>query len=288
MIIGTAVPKKIPNYQKNKVLFKVIDGGKASKKTEKRNLDDSEKKHSNNSNNSNKKSDVSSEVYAFRTKEEIKAMIDVFDKHIADAPDDEKEKIADRNKLLFLLGIHMGLRASDLRMLKWSFFYDKNMEFIEGKREIKPKKTRKANKFVPIFVNDLVRTIIENHIKKYPIEEIDTYIFISRKSTGRKKTNDNDIEDRKGNMPIAESSIWRILNDVAIEAGIKQNIGSHSLRKTFGYWIWHNARNKEDALVKLQMIFNHNSTRTTAKYIGITDEEISDMYNSIDLGFGFM
>lgn len=288
MIIGTAVPKKIPNYQKNKVLLKVIDGGKDSKKIEKRNLDDFEKKYSNNSNNSNKKSDVSSEVYAFRTKEEIKAMIDVFDKHIMEAPDDEKEKIADRNKLLFLLGIHMGLRASDLRMLKWSFFYDKNMEFIEGKREIKPKKTRKANKFVPIFVNDLVRNIIENHIKKYPIEEIDTYIFISRKSTGRKKTNDNDIEDSKGNMPIAESSIWRILKDAAIEAGIKQNIGSHSLRKTFGYWIWHNAKNKEDALVKLQMIFNHNSTQTTAKYIGITDEEISNMYNSIDLGFGFM
>ena len=38
-------------------------------------------------------------------------------------------------------------------------------------------------------------------------------------------------------MPIAESSIWRILNDDVIEAGIKQNIDSHSLRKTFGYWI---------------------------------------------------
>ena len=60
------------------------------------------------------------------------------------------------------------------------------------------------------------------------------------------------------------------------------------MRKTFGYWVWHNASDKEQALVKLQLIFNHSDTRTTAKYIGITDDEISDTYNSIDLGLEFM
>ncbi len=267
--------------QKKVVSFKVMDGKLADKK--KYNLDGSIKRT-----HSNKVDGGSSEVFAFRTEEEIKVMIDVFDKHIANAPDDGKEKIACRNKLLFLLGIHIGLRASDLRMLKWSFFYDKNMEFIDGKREVKPKKTRKTNKFVPVFINESVKAIIQDYVRKYPIEDIDAYIFASRKNTGRKRKDDSDIKDSHGNMPISEASIWRILNEVASEAGIKQNIGSHSLRKTFGYLIWHNAKNKEDALVKLQIIFNHSSTQTTARYIGITDNEISDMYNSIDLGLTFI
>jgi len=263
--------------QKKDVPLKLINGG-LSDKSEYNQVGNIRRTHS------NKVAGKSSEVYAFRTKEEIKAMIDVFDKRIADAPDENKEKIACRNKLLFLLGIHLGLRASDLRMLKWSFFYNKNMEFIDGKREIKPKKTRKTNKFVPIFINDSVKTIIQEYVRNCPIDDIDTYIFVSRKKTGRKRKNDDDIKDSQGNMPISEVSIWRILNEVAGEAGIKQNIGSHSLRKTFGYWIWHNAKNKEDALVKLQMIFNHSNTQVTAKYIGITSDEIKDVYNSINLG----
>lgn len=268
----------VPAIEQKKVVpFKVIDGKTTDKK--KYNLDGSIKRT-----HSNKVAGESSEVFAFRTEEEIKAMIDVFDKHIADAPDEEKEKIAHRNKLLFLLGVHLGLRASDLRVLKWSFFYNKNMEFIDGKREVKPKKTRKTNKFVPIFINDSVKAIIQDYVWDCPIDDIDTYIFASRKNTGRKRKDDIDIKDSQGNMPISEASIWRILNQVAGEAGIKQNIGSHSLRKTFGYWIWHNAKDKEDALVKLQVIFNHSSTQTTAKYIGITSDEIKDVYNSINLG----
>ena len=34
----------------------------------------------------------------------------------------------------------------------------------------------------------------------------------------------------------------------------------------------------------LQQIFSHSSTQVTAKYIGILDNEIEDMYNSIELG----
>lgn len=67
---------------------------------------------------------VSSEVYAFRTDEEIKSMIDVFDKHINEATDEHHRQLASRNKLLFVIGINVGLRASDLITLKWSFFLD--------------------------------------------------------------------------------------------------------------------------------------------------------------------
>ena len=63
-----------------------------------------------------------------------------------------------------------------------------------------------------------------------------------------------------------------------------KNIGTHSLRKTFGYHIWHNAEDKEKALVMLMAIFNHSSVAMTKKYIGIMDEEIEDIFNGLNLG----
>ena len=59
-------------------------------------------------------------------------MIDVFNKRIEKAPDDNKRMIACRNKMLFLIGINVGLRASDLVSLKWNFFLNTN---FASKRE---------------------------------------------------------------------------------------------------------------------------------------------------------
>ena len=214
----------------------------------------------------------SSEVYAFRTKEEIADMIAIFDKHINEATTVSKEQIAHRNKLLFLIGMNVGIRGSDLRTLKWSFFFDKQDDGalkFKSFYVLQPLKQKKQKKFVKLFFNPTVQKAINNYISKYPVEDLDSYLFSSR----------------KGQEPIDAKSIWRIIKDTAAEAGIEQNIGSHSLRKSFGYWCWHQAEDKDKALVILQQIFNHSSTQVTARYIGILDNEIEDMFNSIGLGF---
>ena len=129
-------------------------------------------------------------------------------------------------------------------------------------------KQRKQKKFVKLFFNDAVKNAINSYIEKYPIDNLDDYLFTSR----------------KGDEPIEVSSLWRIVKSTAAEAGIEQNIGSHSLRKTFGFWCWHNSEDKNKALVILQQIFNHSSTQVTSRYIGILDDEIKDMFHSINLG----
>ena len=212
-----------------------------------------------------------SEVYAFRSKEEIKAMIDVFDKHIAGATNSDQRQIACRNKLLFMIGINVGIRASDLRSIRYSYFFNADKTFKDF-YVIQPKKQRKYKKFVKLFFNDTIKTAINNYIAEYPYKHLDDYIFASR----------------KGDEPICEQSLWRIIKDTAREAGIKQNIGSHSLRKTFAYHIWHEATDKNKALVMLQQIFNHSNTITTMKYIGLMDEEMSDIYNNLNLGQEFL
>lgn len=218
-----------------------------------------------------KQAGVSSEVFSFKTKEEIDDMLRVFDKHITEAPDADKLKIARRNKLLFILGINLSLRASDLRTVKYSFFFHKTddgkLEFNEYYSLI-PQKQKKTKKYIKLFFNDVVKEAITKYMEYYPVADLNDYVFMSR----------------KGNQPITEAAIWEILNRTALEADIKQNIGSHSLRKTFGYWTWHEAEDKNKALVILQQLFAHSSTQVTMRYIGILDEEIKDTYYSISLG----
>ena len=219
----------------------------------------------------NKVAGVSSEVYPFDTQEEIKAIIDVFNRYIEEATNENKRMIACRNKMMFLIGINVGLRASDLCGLKWNFFYNEDGTFKEF-YTLMPKKTRKQKKFVKLFFNQAVKKAVADYIAEYPIQDMDEYLFKSR----------------KGDKCITEISLGRIVKDVAKEAGIEKNICSHSLRKTFGFWAWHNAEDKNKALVTLQMLFNHSDTQTTMRYIGLLSSEIEDMFNSVDLGLDYI
>lgn len=222
-----------------------------------------------------KPSGVSSEVYAFRTDEEIKAMIDVFDKHINEATDEHHRQIASRNKLLFVVGINVGLRASDLITLKWNFFLD-SIEDDEYKFKdfytLQPKKTRKQKKFVKLFFNNTIKKVIVDYLNEFPTDNLNEYMFKSREGDGA----------------IAATTIWRIIKNTAKEAGLTNQYGSHSLRKTFGFRAWHDAEDKDKALVILSCVFNHSSVATTRKYIGIMDDEIKGVFDSIELGYDFI
>lgn len=250
----------------NVIKLRLVDG-KISKKPEvKYNKDGSvDKRHS------NKVAGVSSEVYPFTTEEEIKAMIDVFNKRIEEATNDNQRQIACRNKMLFLIGINLGIRASDLCGLRYSFFLNNNGSFKDC-YSLQPKKTRKTGKFVKLYFNQTVKKSITDYIEEYPIEDMDEYLFKSR----------------KGNNSISEHALWDIVNKAAMEAGIDKNIGSHSLRKTFGRFVFHNAQDKNKALVILQTIFNHSSPAVTSRYIGLTDDEVSDVFNNLDLGLDYI
>lgn len=219
----------------------------------------------------NKVAGTSSEVYPFTSKEEIKAMIDLFNERIEQASDENKKQIAARNKMLFLIGVNVGLRASDLITLKWNFFFDNDGNFKDS-YTLQPKKTRKAKKFVKLYFNQVVKKAVADYIEQYPIQDMEEYLFKSRKGDGH----------------ITEISLGRIIKDAAEEIGIERNICSHSLRKTFGYHIWHNATDKEKSLIILQTIFNHSSPMMTKKYIGLMDDEIEDVFNDLNLGEDFI
>jgi integrase len=261
----------VPVFKPTETRAKVIDLSEVmrvmdKKKEVKLNKDGSvDKRHS------NKVAGVSSEVYAFTSEEEVEAMVDVFNSKIDNAPDDDKRRIAARNKMLFVLGVNLGIRASDLCGLKYSFFINDDGTFKDS-YSLQPKKTKKTGKYVKLYFNKTVKKVITEYLNEYPVEDLDAYLFQSRKGDGH----------------ITEISLGRIIKDAAAEVGIERNICSHSLRKTFGYFIYHNAEDKNNALIILQKIFNHSSPAITSKYIGLTDNEISDVFNTLNLGDEFI
>lgn len=215
---------------------------------------------------SNKFKGVDSEVFAFKNKEEIALMMNVFNKHIESATSEQKLWIARRNKLLFVVGINVGIRGSDLECLRWCDIFEEDGTFKDSYR-FKPQKTMNKDKYVRLWYNATVKKAVMDYLRYYPIGDMNDFVFTSQKGEHIKRV-----------------TIGQIVKDAASECGIKQNINSHSLRKTWGYHVWHNAEDKQKALVTLQYIFNHSSTHTTMKYIGILDEDAKEVFDSLELG----
>lgn len=250
----------------NVIKLSVVDGKLAKKPVVRFNKDGSiDKRHP------NKVAGTSSEVYPFTSEAEIKAVIDVFNNRIENAENDNQKQIACRNKMLFLVGINLGIRASDLCYLRYSFFMNDDGTF-KSFYKLQPKKTRKTGKFVTLHFNQTVKKSITDYIEEYPIQDMNEFLFKSRKGDGA----------------ISERALWKIIVDVAADAGIEKNVGSHTLRKTFGRFVFHNAEDKNKALIILQTIFNHSSPAITSKYIGLTDDEVSDVFNDLNLGMDYI
>lgn len=218
----------------------------------------------------NKVAGVSSEVYPF-TEEEVGKIIEVLNKRIENAFDENKKWIASRNKMMFLVGVNLSLRVSDLAGLTYDFFMKEDGTFKDS-YSLQPKKTKKTGKFVKLYFNQVVKTAITNYLEDYPMENINDYLFKSR----------------EGDSHITEISLGRIVKDVAAEAGVEKNINSHSLRKTFGSLVYHRAEDKNNALIILQTIFNHSSPAITSKYIGLTDDEIGTVFNELNIGLEYL
>lgn len=256
----------IRKFDTDNVIELSVVNGKLTKKQEVRyNKDGSiDKRHP------NKVAGTSSRVYPFY-EDEIESLIKLFDNRIENANNENQKWIAHRNKLIFVIGINLSLRVSDLVKVKWNFFLNDDRNFKDF-YTLMPKKTRKHKKFVKVYFNQAVKKVVTDYIKEYPIQDMNDYLFKSR----------------KGDSCLTEISLGRIIKDAAEEIGVERNINSHSLRQSFGYHVWHNAEDKEKALILLMAIFNHSSITTTKRYIGIMDEEIEDVFNELNLGLNYL
>ena len=91
-----------------------------------------------------------------------------------------------------------------------------------------------------------------------------------------KKDNEFLIKSRNGyNNPLSRERAYQIIKELGEQFGI-EDLGTHSLRKTFGYHYYQ--QTKDIAL--LQKIFNHSSPSVTIRYIGIEQDYIDYAYRT--------
>jgi len=168
-----------------------------------------------------------------------------------------------RDYMLFVLGINVGLRAGDLLGLKIKDVMH------EGKPadtvRIQEQKTAKMRSF---NLNKSSKDVIKLYLESLPSYSDEDFLFRSNKGGG------------SITVEYAHSIIKKTLR----EMNIKGNYGTHSLRKTFAYHTYtNNIRTNPTILETLQKMLNHSSNSVTLRYIGITKEVISDVYESLNL-----
>lgn len=163
-------------------------------------------------------------------------------------------KISKRNRLIFIFGINSGLRVSDILSLNIGDVKDKQSVVI------REKKTGKYKKFP---LNNKLKCLIKEYLEEIPSCRLNTPLFLGDKGSRMHR-----------------SFVYRFLNEAVnvlkLEVGA---IGTHSMRKTFGY---HHYKKFNDVAL-LQKIFNHSSPSITLRYIGISQEEIDYSYNNFEL-----
>lgn len=180
-----------------------------------------------------------------------------------------------RDNMLFIVGINFGLRASDLRMLRFASIINENLTFKDRFPvfEQKTRNTRKLKKNRYITINNAVIEAITLYLENTPNVSLSDYMFRSESNNG------GNI-----NEPISVRSIDRILKGIANSLNINVRVSTHTLRKTFCYHQMLMSHNDNRKLLLLQKMLNHSSPAQTLDYIGITTEEIDEAYRKLNLG----
>lgn len=154
---------------------------------------------------------------------------------------DYLRSVSERDYVLFSIGIYSGLRISDILTLRVRDIRDKQYIYM------REKKTGKERRFI---ICKELKNIFNSYIKNKKDYE---YLFMSRKGM---------------NKHITRQRAYMILRAVGKKFGL-ESIGTHTLRKTFGYFLY---KQTKDILV-VKEVLGHSDVSITRRYIGLTQDD---------------
>jgi len=163
-----------------------------------------------------------------------------------------------RDYLLFVLGINVALRGSDLLSLTIDDVLDsgkirEQLTVLESKR-----KKRRV-----ISLSDSAKDAIGFYLSSTRWDYGDP-LFPSQKDTSK---------------PISRTQAYRLIKKWCAEVGLTGNYGTHSLRKTWAYW----ARKEGTAIDLIRQALGHSREETTLRYVGISRDEIDEVFLRVNL-----
>jgi len=173
---------------------------------------------------------------------------------------------SERNYLIAKFQLNTGLRISDVVPVQVSDLCTPKLAFKEyfTLREQKTR-NRKHKREKKIRINDELKSAVREYIKANALSYGD-YLFGSRKAA-----------PSGFNRPISTTQAYRVLRQAADELGL-ENFGTHSLRKTWGFWSYKASRYN---IGLIQDTFDHDSPKDTLRYIGISQEDKDYLYSVV-------
>ncbi len=169
--------------------------------------------------------------------------------------------IKEKNKtyaLLFWLGLHCGLRISDLVRVK-------RVQLIQGRISIVAQKTNR----------------LEVHVLEAPF-----YDGLDILGIDLKKLRSKPFRNTRDKNIISPKSARYFLRKYAKASGFDSfqltRIGMHSIRKIFAIEYLNKLGNDEKALVTVSHKLHHINLQTTRFYLGIDDKTMRDGLNKLD------
>ena len=181
------------------------------------------------------------------------------DKSDVSAMAEALKEIDPKYERMFWLGLYTGLRIGDiLRLRVADVVGKKSLSVVEQKTQ----HSRKVELKRQIVLNPRLRGMLSEYCKGKK-----GYDFLI---PARNK--------RPGVAPASRFSAYRAMRQAAEVCGLK-HVGTHSLRKTFGYFLY--MENHKDVGLVQQML-QHRDGSTTLRYIGVNSLRIDDAYEGLD------
>lgn len=170
---------------------------------------------------------------------------------------DELRKHSVRDLLLFVLGINTGISLPDLLNLTVQDVWEDQQ--MKQYLYIKDERTGEERAH---YLNHKVDEILTEYLMSIEWRPED-YLFKSKKDA----------------QPITRQQAYRIINHAAREVGIEEKIGTHTLRKTFGYHAYY----RGVAISIIKSILHHHSTAETLRYLGVDRTENKPIQVDVNL-----
>jgi integrase len=162
--------------------------------------------------------------------------------------------------LLISIGVFTGLRISDLLTLKYSDLLEDDVFLITE---------RKTKKERSIKVNSTLKEIVQRIYYKSEISNRNEFIFLNKYRT-------KCIDKSYVNVKLKELLVkYRIR--------VKGNVSTHTFRKTLGRRVVEVNNYSSESLVLLMELFGHSNMGITKRYLGITKDEIHNVYDCLTL-----
>jgi integrase len=184
---------------------------------------------------------------ARQTKSDYLDFDKAMNKSLALLKDEKKEIIG----LYILVAINTGLRCSDII----------NLTFEQLRQDTLTITEKKTGKVKTIKINKN----IHDALQKLGSDRTG-FAFVSQKGS-----------------VVSIQHINRLIKDVFVKEAKTLSVSTHSCRKAFGRKVFESNGESEKSLVMLMDLYNHSSLSMTKVYLGIRQEEMNNIYDSLSI-----